>query len=43
MTAECKNRKNIYNRKGFYGIDGWGKMWLNGETMDSSIKIKKGD
>jgi len=30
MTQGCKNKKDIYNRKGFYGIDAFSKYWSDG-------------
>jgi hypothetical protein len=43
MTAECKNKKNIYNRKGFYAIDGFSKLWNDGISNDCKMTIKQGD
>ena len=30
MNTNCKNKKNIYNRKGFFAIDGFNKYWSEG-------------
>lgn len=43
MTGDNKNKKNIYNRKGFYGVDGWGKKWIDGESTECKMDIKQGD
>ena len=43
MTPECKNKKNIYNKNGFYGYDGWGKMWIDGNSNDRTMPIRQGD
>jgi hypothetical protein len=43
MTPECKNKKNIYNKTGFYGYDGWSKLWFDGDSVDGKMTIKQGD
>jgi hypothetical protein len=43
MTPECKNKKNIYNRAGFYGFDGWSKMWVDGRIIEGRMAIAQGD
>ena len=43
MTQGCKNKKDIYNRKGFYGIDAFSKYWSDGTAQDIKLTFKEGD
>ncbi len=40
MTQECKNKKNIYDRIGFYGVDGFANAWNDGNCDKSSVYIR---
>lgn len=42
MSEECKHKKNIYNKKGFYAVDGFGKVWIDGNTENTKFVIKQG-
>ena len=41
MIEELKHKKKIYDKKGFYAIDGYEKVWIDGDTFDSKFLIKK--
>ena len=44
MTSECKNKKLIYNKTGFYGYSGLSRrMWIDGESFEGKMTIKQGD
>ena len=43
MSEQLKHKKKIFYRKGFYAIDGFGKVWIDGELNDSKIQIQEGN